>query len=234
MSHHAAMNIPRQSRAEQGRVRARPSIIAMRARGRPTREEADLLRQSILKAALEQFISQGFQAASMEAIARSAGVAKITLYRHFDTKEVLFLQVVRRAQLRVRNSLDAVIDRNAPLERVLREVIEKLYLGYTDPQYLAVSRIVIAEAGRFPRLGRALLNDTKYMTQPLVEYLEYLKERGQVDMPSAYDAATQVAGLASGAGRYVLVAPSRHPQSRRRWVESLVTLFTLAWRADIR
>lgn len=170
----------------------------------------------------------------MEGIAREAAVAKITLYRHFETKEDLFVEVARRAQLGVRNSLGTMVDKVAPLEQVLREIIEKLYLGYTDPQYLAVSRLVIAEAGRFPKLGRALLNDSKTVAEPLVEYLQHLKDSGHIDIESAYDAATQIAGLASGAGRYVLVAPSRHPNSRRRWVESLVRLFTRAWRVGVR
>ena len=165
----------------------------------------------------------------MEGIAREAGVAKITLYRHFETKDQLFEQVVRRAQLRVRNTLDERIDRAAPLEQVLRVVIDRLYAGYTDPQYLAVNRLAIAEAVRFPKLGRAMLTDLRVVAQPLVQYLQELKDAGRIDIDSAYDAANQIAGLACGAGRYVLVSPSRHPASRRRWVESLVQLFTRAW-----
>jgi AcrR family transcriptional regulator len=196
--------------------------------------EAAVLRENILNAALNAFIEHGFEAASMEGIARQAGVAKITLYRHYETKDQLFVEVARRAQLGVRNSLGTIADKGAPLGQVLREIIEKLYVGYTDPQYLAVSRLVIAEARRFPKLGRAMLNDSKYVAQPLVEYLQKLKDKGQIDIDSAYDAATQISGLASGAGRYVLLTPSRHPGSRKRWVESLVTLFMRAWRVDNR
>ena len=204
-------------------------VPTMRARGRPTREQAELLRQSILDAALSVFIERGFAAASMEGIAREAGVAKITLYRHFETKEQLFVEVARRAQLSVRNSLGSMADPVAPLEQVLRQIIEKLYQGYTDPAYLAVSRMVIAEAGRFPKLGRAMLDDARFVAEPLVAYLQQLKDAGQIDIDSPYDAATQIAGMASGAGRYVLVTPTRHPVSRKRWVESLVRLFTRAW-----
>lgn len=168
----------------------------------------------------------------MEGIAREAGVAKITLYRHFETKERLFVAVARWGQLSVRNSLGQLADKGAPLEQVLRQIIERLYVGYTDRRYLAVSRMVVAEAGRFPKLGRAMLNDTKFVSEPLVDYLQHLKDTGQIDVDSAYEAATQIAGLASGAGRYVLVAPSRHPVAREHWVESLTQLFTRAWRTE--
>lgn len=208
----------------------KPLAVRGRAPGRPTRDQADAARQSVLDAALQHFIARGFAAASMEGIAREAGVAKLTLYRHFETKEQLFVEVARRAQLSVRERLGTMVDRGAPLEQVLREIIAKLYDGYTHPDYLAVMRMVIAESGRFPKLGRAMLDDSSFIAEPLVEYLQQLKDGGLIDIASPYDAATQIAGLASGAGRYVLITPSRHPVSRRRAVESLVGLFTRAWR----
>lgn len=206
---------------------------ARRARpGRPRRDQADAARQSVLDAALRVFIAHGFAAASMEGIAREAGVAKLTLYRHFETKEQLFVQVARRAQLSVRERLGSMVDRGLPLEQVLRDIISRLYDSYTHPEYLSVLRLVIAEARRFPKLGRAMLDDSREISEPLVEYLQQLKERGQIDVESPLEAVTQICGLAMGAGRYVLIAPSRTPESRRRAVESLVSLFTRALRVS--
>lgn len=209
-----------------------PSTAARsgRTRGRPSREEAESLRAAILDAALATFIARGYEAASMEGIARAAKVAKITLYRHYETKEQLFVEVARRAQLGVRERLGTMTVADVPLEAALREVITRLYDGYTHPDYLAVMRLVIAEAGRFPTLGRAMLDDAAHVTRPLERYLQKLKDAGQIEVDSPRDAAAQISGLASGAGRYVLLTPGRHPASRRRWVESLVALFTRAWR----
>lgn len=203
---------------------------AGRAPGRPRREQAEAVRQSMLDAALGMFIAHGFEAASMEGIARAAGVAKLTLYRHFETKEELFVEVARRAQLAVRERLATQVDLFAPLEQVLREIIATLYDGMTHPDYLAVMRMVVAEAGRFPKLGRAMLDDSSDLSEPLVAYLQRLKDSGQIDIDSPFDAATQIAGLASGAGRYVLIPPPRNPSSRERAIESLVQLFMRAWR----
>lgn len=207
-----------------------PESRPPRSRGRPTREEGAALRGSILDAALAMFIARGYEAASMEGIARSAGVAKITLYRHYETKEQLFVEVARRAQLGVRDRLATMTVDEQPLEAALREVITRLYDGYTHPDYLAVMRLVIAEAARFPVLGRAMLDDAAHVTRPLERYLQRLKDAGQIAIDSPRDAAAQISGLASGAGRYVLQTPSRHPASRRRWIESLVRLFVRAWR----
>jgi AcrR family transcriptional regulator len=209
----------------------RNSIVIERPRGRPRREQADAARQRILDAALGVFLARGFAAASMEGIAREAGVAKLTLYRHFESKQALFVEVARRAQLSVRERLGTIVDRGRPLDAVLRDIIGRLYDGYTHPEYLAVLRLVIAEAGRFPELGRAMLDDSREVSEPLVQYLQQLKDRGQIDVDSPSDAVTQICGLAMGAGRYVLTTPSRRAASRRHAIESLVTLFSRAWRA---
>ncbi len=234
MSHHVPMkNKAAVSSPDLPVITEPPKAAARRVartRGRPTREEGEVLRKSILDAALQVFIARGLKAASMEGIAREAGVAKITLYRHYETKEQLFVEVARRAQLSVRARLGTVANDDVPLETALRAIITKLYDGYTHPDYLAVMRMVIAEAGRFPKLGRAMLEDSQHISEPLVAYLQALKDKGLVDIDSPYDAAVQISGMASGAGRYVLLTPSRHPASRKRWVESLVSLFVKAWR----
>ena len=225
MPHHRAMD----SSAPPSSVPL-PARAARRSRGRPTREEGAALREGILDAALQVFIARGLKAASMEGIARAAGVAKITLYRHYETKEELFVEVARRAQLSVRARLDEIGDVEVPVETALRRIITRLYDGYTHPDYIAVMRMVIAEAGRFPKLGRAMLADAEQISEPLVRYLEQLKARGLIELESPFDAAVQISGMTSGAGRFVLQPPSRRPASRRRWIESLVTLFVRAWR----
>src|SRR6478672_3702293 len=45
---------------------------------------------AILEAAKRLFLSQGFEAISMDQIAAEAGVSKLTVYSHFGDKETLF------------------------------------------------------------------------------------------------------------------------------------------------
>jgi AcrR family transcriptional regulator len=52
-------------------------------------------RERLLKAAREQIEEGGYGAASVVAIAGRAGVAAGTLYRHFNSKEELFVEVFR-------------------------------------------------------------------------------------------------------------------------------------------
>jgi AcrR family transcriptional regulator len=53
-------------------------------------------QSSILDAAVDLFIAQGFESTPMDAIANAAGVAKGTLYYHFDSKEGIVDAIVAR------------------------------------------------------------------------------------------------------------------------------------------
>src|SRR6266516_4699995 len=77
-------------------------------------------REAILAAALDQVAHGGYASACMNAVARRAGVATGTVYRHFPSKADLFAEVFQRAsnrELDVLRGLAADRDR-AAAERV--------------------------------------------------------------------------------------------------------------------
>ena len=64
-------------------------------RQKPGRPKDLEKKQAVLDAAKCLFLSQGYDATSMDAIAQSAGVSKLTLYSHFNDKDTLFSHAVR-------------------------------------------------------------------------------------------------------------------------------------------
>ncbi|WEV25420.1 TetR/AcrR family transcriptional regulator [Streptomyces sp. 71268] len=58
-------------------------------------------REAILQAAVEIFLREGYDRASVDAIAEEAGVSKQTIYNHFGGKERLFLAAVEGERDRV-------------------------------------------------------------------------------------------------------------------------------------
>ena len=68
-------------------------------------------RERIVGAALDQVASGGYSSASVQTVARRAGVAVGTCYRHFPSKADLFAEVFRRASQR---ELDVVTEVSAP------------------------------------------------------------------------------------------------------------------------
>ena len=58
------------------------------------RRLSDRKRRRIVQAGKMVFLANGFGAASMDVIAATAGVSKMTIYRHFRSKELLFAGVI--------------------------------------------------------------------------------------------------------------------------------------------
>jgi AcrR family transcriptional regulator len=83
-----------------------------------TRDQA---RKRILEAARKLFLERGFEAANLDEVAQRAGVAKGTIYRYFDSKAELYVEVlVWNADAfveRMRHTLDPSL---SPQEQVLQ------------------------------------------------------------------------------------------------------------------
>ncbi|VTU28683.1 DNA-binding transcriptional repressor AcrR [Variovorax sp. SRS16] len=201
-----------------------------RSRGRPSPEQAAALRESFLAAALTSFLDKGYAATSIEAIARDAGVAKITIYRQFDNKEALFREVVHRAVGHARDTMQATLVRRAEDERqVLLDLVERMYLGATEPKTLALLRLVIAEATRFPELAKSLYAENSYVLSPVVDYLAEAHRTGKLHVPSPELAAVQLSTLAFGGVRFFISKPLAGREERRAWAEGIVDLVMRGW-----
>ena len=59
--------------------------------------QADLTRQRLVRAALELFTTRGYHDTTTPLLAKKAGVAEGTIYRHFDSKEHLLNELYRGA-----------------------------------------------------------------------------------------------------------------------------------------
>lgn len=79
-------------------------------------------RERILRAAYELFSRHGVKAVGIDAIVERSGVARMTLYRHFGSKDELVLAFLeRREALWTRDWLEATVRRRAvaPADRLL-------------------------------------------------------------------------------------------------------------------
>lgn len=68
-------------------------------------------RRSIVAGAARAFSAAGFDATSMEDIAEAAGVTKLILYRHFESKEELYRSIVESVSGRLGAEVDEAMTR---------------------------------------------------------------------------------------------------------------------------
>jgi AcrR family transcriptional regulator len=78
-------------------------------------------REMLVEAALNLFMQEGFHAVGIDRILTEAGVAKMTLYNHFKSKDELILAALRLRDERFRLWFDREVERRGatPRERVL-------------------------------------------------------------------------------------------------------------------
>lgn len=82
-------------------------------------------KDAIVQAAAEIFGHFGFKKASVEDIARRASIGKGTVYLHFDSKEALFEETMRRMFLRAHADLTAKVVRAGSPEAKLRTYVRE-------------------------------------------------------------------------------------------------------------
>lgn len=89
-------------------------------------------RQVLLDAALEVFLQHGFAGATTREIARTAGVAEGTIYRHFSDKLALFHEVFLSVAGGDAEELERFADRAG--QGTVRENLERLFRLFEDLQ----------------------------------------------------------------------------------------------------
>ena len=116
-------------------------------------------RERLRVAAHRLFLQQGYLATSIDAILAEAGISsKETLYRHYANKEALFVDVLAHLTLSQPGFSQKLAALPTPhdlpsLRQALTQLSREILSMMSQPGYLALVRIIIAEAPRFPQLG---------------------------------------------------------------------------------
>ena len=106
----------------------------------------------MLEAAQRLFAEAGYEAVSMDLVAKTAGVSKATLYAHFESKENLFAEILEAENGRAEDR-DWIPERfEGDAEGVLRRFARGMARFFVDGRGLAVYRLFVADLHRFPEL----------------------------------------------------------------------------------
>jgi TetR/AcrR family transcriptional regulator, mexJK operon transcriptional repressor len=155
--------------------------------------------ESILAAARRTFLASGFGAVSMDAIAREAGASKATLYAYFSSKEELFGAVVAREGERYFSGFSARELDPHDVETSLTEIARRFLELVLSPDAIAVNRITIAEAVRFPQLGEVFWSSGPERTRTQIEaFLRRAHGAGTLSVADPKLAAEQFIALLRG------------------------------------
>ncbi|WP_113699924.1 TetR/AcrR family transcriptional regulator [Nonomuraea lactucae] len=158
------------------------------------RRLAEQKRTAIIEAATGLFLHSGYDGTSLAKIAEVADVSKATLFKQFPTKAALFDAIVTD-YWKVEDERDLTPE-PGDLRAGLRAIGSRYAALLTRPGMVALFRIVIAEAPRFPELGETQF---KLGKEPFFDavrrYLEAEGKAGTVRLDDPELAATQFLGM---------------------------------------
>lgn len=138
-------------------------------------------RTAILTIAGRTFLRQGYADASMDGIAAEVGGSKSTLYRYFPSKAALFAAYVEEIGTLTWSALAAVQVEEKGTEAVLEDTARAYLDLILSPSALAVTRLVMAETGRFPEIGRIFYErGIRRAESQIAAILQRLAERSDV------------------------------------------------------
>jgi AcrR family transcriptional regulator len=109
--------------------------------------------ERLLDAATQVFMHHGYEGATFEKIAQTAGSGKATIYARYSGKEELFTDVMKRS---IDKSLKFIEDvpLNLPLKERLTLTAEAVLQNCLTTEVVSLMRVIIAEARRFPKLAK--------------------------------------------------------------------------------
>lgn len=182
---------------------------------------------AILQGALEEFLANGYTGTSMDKVAATAGVSKATVYHHFQDKETLFIALIDQFTAEKMGSFFNQpfpdMDPPAALKTMAYSILAQIN---QDPFFIPFMRLLIAESGRFPALGKAFIHHMESRGLRIIE--GYLKNHMNLRDPEA-SARIFIGSLV----HYMIVQEMLYgkeliPMDPGRLVESLVELLVSA------
>ncbi len=167
-----------------------------RSRGRPQARPDASTRHLIAEAARSVFMANGFAGASIDAVAKAAGVSKKTLYRLVATKADLFkVSIIDRI-----DSFMLAVDHEGPGELDVEAGLVRLLHAFGNltmsAETIAIQKLVFAESDRFPELAATFQAEAIATTHAVItDYLRHHRDRGDLALDDPHLAAGMLRGM---------------------------------------
>ena len=153
-------------------------------------------RDAIVEVARRSFFERGYAATTMSGIASELGGSKGTLWSYFPSKELLFAAVVDHAGEAFRERQIDILVPDADVGEALGRFALEFLRRVVAPDAMALCRLVVSEAPRFPELGRIVQERLVGITRRLLgEYIADAMARGRLRRADSWIAAQHLVGM---------------------------------------
>ena len=148
---------------------------------RKMRKDAILKREELIKHATEMFLEMGYEKASMNNLVKRSGSSKSTIYKHFRSRQALFIAVLDeklRDHLAPIEKLDLT---TLSIEEGLKLIGRTSIKVITSKDHINLCRIIYAEAERIPHVGKTYFeHGPKRGMAGVAKYLSTMVEKNKI------------------------------------------------------
>ncbi|MGR5068299.1 MULTISPECIES: TetR/AcrR family transcriptional regulator [Vibrio] len=190
-------------------------------------------RLALIEAAQQEFIEYGFTCANMDRVCGRAATSKRTLYRHFESKDVLFIESIRavletqRAKLQLQYS--PTLEVEAQLRDYLHAKLDSMYEDFGLP----LAKMVIGEFMRTPELAENYLHQLQRQDELLENWFSEAMADNKVKSLDPAMMSNMLMCLLKGNFLWPqLIATQEVPsiEQRKKTVDDILALFLEGYR----
>lgn len=188
----------------------------------------DRKREAILRAAVEEFRSAGYEATSMDRIAAVAGVSKRTVYNHFPSKEELFALILEELWHSSVASVELPYRADQPLEVQLLQLLRQKLDLLGDANFIDLARVAMAEIIHSPERAQAIVCRMGEKESGVSAWIRAAIADGRLREVDPEFAGHQLQGLVKSFAFWPQVTMGQAPLAqaeRTRVAESAVAMF---------
>ena len=155
--------------------------------------------EAIFEASKQEFFANGFAGASIEAIAASAGVSKVTIYNHFSDKKTLFREMLQDHVSHIRQNFEISNLDEKGLREILTFAGNEMINFLTQKKMVRFERMLGAEVNRDPSIGNFFREaGPGSLLTSLLNLLQAAIDRGEIQSDNLMHSAEMFPGLVMG------------------------------------
>lgn len=188
----------------------------------------DRKREAIVRAAVEEFRSAGYEATSMDRIAAVAGVSKRTVYNHFPSKEELFALILEELWQSSVASVELPYRADQPLDVQLLQLLRQKLDLLGDANFIDLARVAMAEIIHSPERAQAIVCRMGEKESGVSAWIRAAIADGRLRQVDPEFAGHQLQGLVKSFAFWPQVTMGQAPLAqaeRTRVAESAVSMF---------
>lgn len=177
--------------------------------------------ESLLTAAVEEFLEKGYNGASVDAIAKRAGVSKGGFYYHFPNKEVLLMEANRKLAEPVARMAEKAYSDPSTLNGLSRYIKEYLVYWASHPRELSFTYLSMSKALESEVLMAYYKEYVQASTDFLTAMFQKAVAKGEAGIPDPAAYGITLMGALDGVLSYFIVHPEEDIDSLAERLERI-------------